>query len=459
MGNMKDDYNGILPDVLDGITKTLGEHLQSTLLELKRSNPEIGTVFDELINGSSDKIIYSSGICQSIKQGFDNRSTWDEGLQTVWNNLTRHYPDYFSDTDKELSFSNLDLLGNMQKVNRVIKNVSSEKDNIFNERKSKLINDTKNGLLKYKDKLIDYSEKQLNKIKNTDAGELKQKKTKLSLMQQQATAELNEEYYDLVDELSYELKDKLIETLDRCIANTQGAVKDTEGQKTDTYEEKKDGCFAAIARWLGTGGYKTKTRTYTTVRVGAATTLIKDVTRTIENKISSQSQKYIAGWKSKTMSKISVVLKNNSANACLDWLVVRKTIREIINSAKWADLHYSSLADDLRKAETQPHNIREFIKNFFKKSFSETGTLTETRAEQFMDQAQDVLSKFHRTVNHDINQYSKNLKNSLMSLNPSDKIFASFKEQIEELEKQLKTKELTVAHFERIIKSLKSINL
>ncbi|MGM0609268.1 MAG: dynamin family protein, partial [Candidatus Muiribacteriota bacterium] len=123
MGSEKEKYNGVLPKVLEGIRSSLGTHLVSTLKKLKQSSPEVGDAFDDLIEGGKDNVVHSSGICQTLKSQFEEKEKWDDGERHVWGYLTREYPDYFSDNDKNLSCANLDLLGNISKINTIVSDV------------------------------------------------------------------------------------------------------------------------------------------------------------------------------------------------------------------------------------------------------------------------------------------------------------------------------------------------
>ena len=122
-GSIKQESSGDLQQAFGLITNNLATHLHSTLTQLKKNNPEVGTAYDSLIEESSQKVIHSSGICLTIKESFSHRELWDEGVKTAWRNLTTHYPDYFSDTDEILSLSNLDLLANISTINGIVERV------------------------------------------------------------------------------------------------------------------------------------------------------------------------------------------------------------------------------------------------------------------------------------------------------------------------------------------------
>lgn len=134
-GSIKRDSNGDLYCALNLVTSQLSEHMHATLSKLRSDSPEVGSAYDQLIESSKEKIIHSSGISQTIASFWDKREEWDSGTHTAWNNLQKHYPDYFSDSDKQLSFSNLEKLANIAEVHSVIDNVRNQKDSILAKEK------------------------------------------------------------------------------------------------------------------------------------------------------------------------------------------------------------------------------------------------------------------------------------------------------------------------------------
>ena len=436
MGSEKKRFNGELPRVLNGITSNLGEHLSSTLSQLKNNNPEIGNVFDQLIEQGKEKVIHSSGICQTIKMEFDNKKNLDDGAKKVWENLTREYPDYFSDTDKILSLSNLELLGNISQINDIVTSVRKKKDNIIIKRKEEFIQARLNSLLNYKKDLISSVNEKLFRIKNGDVEELKKQKATLQNIQQKATDILNEEYYELVDELKISLKEKLTKVLNEHFKETKNSVDSAEGCESESYKVEKTGVGSWFARKIWGGGYETQTRTYATVRTGAVRETLENLTIEIEKSIDEVSQNFLYYWKKGLYKNILEVLRDNVGDDELEPQLIRKTIRNVVNSIEYPDIKYSG-------------NLPN--------SLSVKGTLRDSRAEEFLDDSRNYISNLRKRVKEDIESYLSALIPTLREFEPSVKIFKNYREQIEELEIQMKNRAITIDSFDRLIKELEGV--
>jgi predicted GTPase len=251
MGDEKEKGKGDLHQILKNITKKLGGHMSTTLMQLKKSSPEVGTTFDQLIEQGQERVIHSSGICQTLRNQFDSKELWDSGARKVWENLTREYPDYFSDSDKTTSIANLDLLGNLAEIHKIIATVQKKKQEIFEKRKEDFINAKHDSLLKYQEKLILSCKEKLEGIKNNDKETLEQEKKRLENVIEIASIDVDDKYSDLLDDFKFELKAKLGKSLDEYFKTAERSVDDASGTDSETYRVEKDGTLAWLARKVG----------------------------------------------------------------------------------------------------------------------------------------------------------------------------------------------------------------
>ena len=455
LGSMKEEYGGDLPAVLNGITSSLGEHLSSTLTQLKNKSPEIGTTFDKLITQGKSKVIHSSGICQTIKEGFNEKESWDDGAKKVWENLTREYSDYFSDNDETLSVSNLDMLGNISTVNEIISDVRLQKDDILSKRKDDFIKAKHTSLIKYKDDLLSFANEQIEKVKNGDAEELKKDKENLKKIQEKASTALDEEYFDLVEELSININKTLTNELHKNFKDTRKSVDESEGTKSEDYQQRVGNKFL----WWG-DKYETRTRSVVSVRTGAVRSFLENLTMEIENSIQTSSQSFVLDWKKQLLRGLVKVLRESADDDDLDPQVIRKTVRSVINTVKYPNIDYSNdlKASSSKKETAKPKGMFGFFIGNTTTGLDATGTLTNSDAEEYLDKSRDYLSSLKRRVTKSIKTYLTSLEANLKKINPSEKIFGSYKERIEELERQIENKEITIDSLERLIKQLGEIN-
>ncbi|HFU75955.1 MAG TPA: hypothetical protein ENK66_06885 [Arcobacter sp.] len=433
-GSIKEGSGGDLHRAFNSITTDLASSLHSTLSNLKRTNPEVGTVYDKLIKQSKESVIHSSGISLTIKETYDNQNVLDSGESHAWGLLLDNYPDYFSKTDKKLTIPNLDLLSNMDVINKAVSNVKEKKDEILANRKEEFLKAKLESLQQYKKALLNYIEIRIDEINNGDINELQEIRKRLKSIKNNVSEVLDQEYYDFVDELEIDIRQKLNSELNSYFRSTQRDIDNAEGNETESYDVKKEGAGNWIARKLWGGGYKTQTRTYTTVRAGAVRDSLINLTNQIEQNIENESKKYISSWKKNLTPKLLTVLRDNVDDEDLNITQIRKVIRNIINSVPFSEISYSS--------NTIP---------------SGSGTLIKSRAESFIDEAKSYVYTLQKRVNKDINDYLTKLINTLEKLKNSSEIFSEYESEHKELEKQIVKKNITFDEFYRIKKEIKEV--
>jgi predicted GTPase len=436
MGSERNKFNGDLHKILKSITSNLGNHLSNTLLQLKESNPEILNTFDNLIEQGKEKVIHTSGVCQSLIESFDDNNNWDPNEQKVWSNLTLNYPDYFSLNDERLSKRNLELLANISATEEIIKNVQLQKDKILQEKRENLISSKFNSLIKYKESLINYATHQEDRIKNSNIKEIQEKKKSLEKIQKKASVSLNEEYYDLVKSLEINIKNDLVKTLKSYFKDTVEKVNESESSTSEEYTVDKGSGFFWWRSWTG-NRYKTETRTVTSVRTGAVKSAIENLKSEIEDAVSIQSKEYMLEWKKSIYTQLLKILRSDIDDDDLEPQIIRSTIRNVLNNIEEPNIEYE------KKLPA---------------SLNAKGVLTSSKAEEYLEAAHEYLANLKTIINTNINDYLKKLENALNGIDPSAKIFGGYTEKIAQLEEQLKTREIYLERFNKFIQELKGIS-
>jgi predicted GTPase len=430
-GSVKSQNDGDLHRASKAITSDLADHLYSTLSNLKKSNPEVGTTYDQLIEQSKTKVIHSSGMCLSIKEMFDAQETWDEGTKKAWENLSTHYPDYFSNTDKELTKSNLDLLANIASINTIIEEVKAKKDVILNQRKNNFIKAKSDALQKYKNELITYANSQIESIKNGDIDDLKAQQRKLTNIKEKVSTILDEEYHDFVDELERDIKNKLSKVLEGYFKSTNNRVDTAQETKTELYKERTE----RLGGWWF-DKVETKSKEVTTVRSGAVRSALEELISDIESSTDFELKQFISEWRKSLAQQLVRSLREHIEDDHLDPHQIQKVIRNIINSIPYPDITYT---------DNMPSSL------------SAKGTLKESDAEDFLEEAKEYISKLRTRVRNDINSFATSLDKVLKAVTLSEAIFSNYTSMLEELENQIKNKAVMLDSYDRLKKDLAEV--
>ncbi len=425
-GSIKEESNGDFHQAFTQITDDLAGHLHSTLIQLKKTNPEVGTVYDSLIEQSRQKVIHSSGICITIKEYFNQRELWNEDIKTAWRNLITHYPDYFSDIDEKLSVSNLDLLANISTINTIVEEVKVKKDSILKARKQEFTEAKLNSLIKYQKSLLKYIDEKVESINNGSIEELKAEQMKLLKIKENVSDIVDEEYYDIVESLEITIKNELLGQLKGYFGKAKGKVDDAEGNETESYTHD----YGFWSWKFGSSRYETRYDTYTTARAGAIRDSLKELTSEIEGSIENKSKSFIKDWKEKSLyPKLLKVLTDNVDVDDLNISQIKKVIRNVLNSIEYPEMKYSGKLPS---------------------SLSAHGTLKGSRAEEFIFNAQDYIFSLNGRVRDDINGYLNRLISKLNNIEVSQTIFGHYNEILKELEEGISNKAITLDKLNRL---------
>jgi len=424
-GSVKEDSNGELQKAFTHITDDLANQLHNTLSDLKEKNQEVGSTYDSLILESSQKVIHSSGICLTIQKSFNQRELWDEGVKKAWDNLITHYPDYFSDTDEKLSFSNLDLLANVKTINSIVKGVKDKKDTIIQARKEEFIGAKMNTLDKYKQELLSYIDNRVVELKSSDIDELKAEQKKLEKIKDDISGIVDEEYYEIVESLEININNKLTNTLKGYFKEAREGINNAEGSETESYEK-------CVGRggflWL-TKKYETKYRNITTARTGAIRNALESLTWEIEDSIDTTSKEFILEWRKMLNRDLLRVLRDNVNDEDLNVNQIKKVIRNVLNTIVYPDMSYSGQLPS---------------------SLIATGKLEGTSAERYINEAEEYVLSLNSRVREDIKNFLSTLIVALKNIEMSTSIFGHYDELLKELEEQVYNREVTLEKLHRV---------
>lgn len=433
-GSIKAESRGELNIAFDTITESLGEHLKSTMQALKENNPEVGNIYDQLINQSDSKIIHSSGISHAIRSSFEGKALWDNGTTKAWENLKTHYPDYFSESDVKLSCSSLDMLSNMGRLNDIIDEVKVKKEKILEARKKEFVKAKIESLKAYKASLVSYIMKQLDEIKNKSVEELKEERDSIQRIQAQTAPALNEKYYDLVDSLKYKMSSQLKSTIEIYFKKTTGKVEKAESTGTENYEISTSSWYNPFS-W---GGVETRTRSFITVRTGAIENGLVNLKVDIEENVSLELQRIVAEWRKSLYAHLLLVLREKIDDDKLDPITIKKVIRNVMNEVIEPEITYrDKLPDDLIAK----------------------GTLTKRDAERYIESSLRYIANLRSQVKDDISEYIRSLNTALKVVKLSNNLFSHYDKILHDLENKISNKELSLERFRSLSKQLEEVTI
>lgn len=435
-GSEKDKYNGELPRVLKAVGEILDEHLVSTIKKLKEDNPEIGDVFDKLLEGN--KVFLTSGISHSIKMLFHNREKWDEGMEHVWNNLKEEYGAYFSEDDFTLTENSLDTLSNISQIDGTISDVKGQKEKILEEKKEKFLSSKLNNLKNYKESLLLKIDEKIEYLQKANLDELRKQKIKIEKNRENLKETISEVYEEAIDNLEEDTRENTGIYLTKEQRKISDIISGSEGSRTEYYEVKRGGFWNGVKDFFGCADYDTRSREITTLRATGIRNSLEELTRDIQFNLQKKVNTVFKSFKKELPGKIVVEALKIIDDGNVDGELLSIGVKRILRNLKQPEFNEDLELPDYLKA---------------------TGVLEGCKATQYMEDATSYLSDLINSFSKKVSNYVHSLNNELRKYDPVEEICDSMSKEIEKIIKELENKEMTMERLNRIKEELKGVNI
>ena len=424
-GSEKENNNGILPKVLESLKQNLTKQIRNVLGDKK--NQFEAKIYEKFMKND---VLYSSGATYSMLQRFEDKENWDANLEHIWKNLNEKYKDYFS--DDESAKANLSLLANMKNIQSTLDEVRKEKAEIIKKRQDDVVKVKLNSLEEYHKTMINDIQQKIEKIKSSDIEDIKNKIDSSSKIRIEASETVNWEYEDYIEEFSIDLKNALNNQIKKDFNDSKNNIDDSQEIELESYTYD----YGFFSWKFGSDRYEERYDEVFTIKAKDVRNDLKKLTSKIEELIFEESEDRIRIFKKNTYKRVLPVLREKAGDKNLDLHQIQRSIRNSVNSIEYPEISYTDI---------------------FPNSLNKGGKLKEDEAREFVEEAEKYVSDFEKTVKKDIKNYLSSLEKVLKSQNLGENIFSDYIKKIEELENDLKNKELSLAINDYILKQLESV--
>ncbi|WP_163937558.1 dynamin family protein [Paraferrimonas sp. SM1919] len=406
------ELQGGLPERIDHIQTKLSMLASRTFRNLKATNLEVDSMYDELIEEAKERVIlvssYAETMCKKVAKDTDLSA--DE--QLLLDRLQQVFPDDFKDDNS--SMVNLSTISKYTFLNTVLANVNENKYRLIEEANEAYSKKISKIHLLCKDKLQNALEAKLDALDDYDVAELKQRSELIQSFRDKITDELNDFYADSVRELKIALskfmKERISASIDNFNVLTQTTVK--------------------------SGGACSASRTVEQIRTGAAFAKLELLIQNVEDHVSATSEEVLFNWKKKLKRDLTTKLEPLINDDVIELDMVRSILSGIY-----------------------PENLEINYKAAIPKELQPSGTLSGRSARNY---AQDMVAfgrdKLKLQTRQDIKEYIAKLEAELMEVSPAKHIFNEFEQQNNDLLALVGHKEEAEELIEAAIESLEGLS-
>ncbi|HEB9415509.1 TPA: dynamin family protein [Campylobacter coli] len=432
-GNIKEEANGNFNKALEILKNKHAQHLSKVLSSLKESNPEIGDVFDSLIEKSNEKIFVSSGLALSIINNKENLNSME---QHTFERMQKNYADNFSNLNDEITLASLNELSNISAIKKSLNAVALKKEEIKNQKINDYLSQKGKIIEDYLQSLILFIKERKEEIQNTKIEDLQSEKEEINNIKADASSVLDETYADIINEFATMIPVKLSTEFNMLYNQAASDVNNAENTETRTESYQ-----VSTSKWYNPfswGSTKTEYETYTvtTVRTGAVKNALQNLLSNIENKIQQECFNNIKSLKDSIKSRLLKELRSVVDDDSINTRNFRQVISAIVSSLYMPQINFSD------------------------KKFPEgSGVLEGSSAQDFISSAQDFIHNLKSSVDMDIKNYTHNLTNELKRISLSQKLFQEYDKKLQELEDDIKNQALALSELNDIEKHLQDLKV
>ncbi|CAH0062664.1 hypothetical protein D7Y24_19515 [Stenotrophomonas maltophilia] len=374
---------------LTGLRRELAGHAGKVLDKLKLSNPEVGDVFQSLVDKGEDAIIHSSGMCHSMSVEFDSVADWQGGRLTAWQNLKETYPDYFRDDNPGLSRTNLDQLANMAGLHEVVEQTRLAKARVLAARRQDLLDAKERKQVELLRELRRQLSLRRGEIGEAGLTELKKNKRGLERRKFNLTVALDDELMGIKTGFVNGLRKAMKEVIDGAYDAADSGVSRTVGTEKTTRRTESPGAFNWVARKLWDGGYREYEENNRTVLPAAVKSAVSAFASGLRTDLDSRATELQAKFGKRLFAELL------------------QTARRQLDDELDIEAVYSSLKSIVNGVEFPPVSLRAPVLK------ASTMKLKGSEADTFLEQAQHAIETLRETAEAAVYEYVETVKRAI----------------------------------------------
>jgi len=447
LGNeSKDEADGDIQKELQLIVKNISQ----TLKKLIEGFPKDGLLYTKLSEDLNRGLLYTAGICQSMYETWENKSSWDSDATDTWNRLREIYPAYFESED-ESARETLKIIGNIGDIRSRIEEVRNKKDEILHGREDKFLNAKADMVKKVAVVLKENFIEKMRAFETADINTLKNEQEKQSENFEVLKEEFEENLSDVFEDYITDCREVCNNIISDFFAGTKESVSDAKGttnemrskdvRVNDGYDlVKKTGAWNAIKRFFGSeSGYERQARYRTE-------TQYYDVTVHTLNAI--EVREAISDFAQNMADVLQVEVDKKRR-------ILRGNIKSCILNV-WAKYQMAEYVGEKSRGN-QAGNIVSAIPDCNISIDWELPArlyygcrLTDSDADEFMDAAKAEMHNIKVEYTDSVKKFISSVKTKLDAAKTSDMILSKMKKNIDEMMCALNQREATLDNYKRI---------
>lgn len=441
-----EDIKQELDKIVDSISGTLKRMLEN----MRNRNDVSVDLIDKLSDSTGTNLLYTSGMCQSLYENWDNRKNWCDEQSDVWNRLVETYPDLFAAED-ECAREFLRIIGNVDSVRSKIQEVSKSKEVILSKRETEFITAKFNSVKEIINTLSNGIDSLKSDVENADLATLIEAQKK----QSENLNNLRSDFIDVFDEcigvFVDNAKDNLNEIIKGAYNDSKSGIESSQGTTEKEIVTKHTRIESKRVKDSGIGGWWDRLW-------GSG----DDGYHYVERKVPYETVDII-NVETVNCHKVCSSINDFSmdiSNILNDYVIHLKRQLKVSLKGLLLDVWGKYEVTDYCSSGARSAQAGAIINNMPDVRFDiawelpfnmqKGGNLEGEEAESFNHIANDALKDLRRTCENEIRDYCEKIKNSFVPSEMANLVLDKMQKQIEDMEDKVKNKKETLYHLQRV---------
>lgn len=414
-----EDADGDLDKAVAMIKGNLEEAAVEKLKDINEDH-----AFDSLLKNVKERVIPVSGICESMYKTFDKRNSWDSGRKNTLEHLSKTYADYFPESGNDVTKSSLKKLGNIDLVDKCIREVKSRKEAIFEEELSKFGEKYRNAAKGVKNAVAEYLDNKQDIFDRQDIKSAEEEIAELEKAYNVIAPEIENAFVDAVNDWFGEVRKDCNSMLDMSKSEAKSGVQAAEGSYTHSW---------TTGWWFWK---KHHSEEITTANVSAVKNSIDEFIDFYNDHLPYFLESEINRLIKVVVSQIQRIWSENVSCGKESPVEFRNKIRSLVSSM---DFSYSLAYQGER-----------FL-------CEDSGRIEGSRAERCLDNARDFINTLCREFKEIVLSAAEDVKEKCKSYGFSKRLLDGYKKQLEKRLSDLQTPKVAMENLKRMKKELGKI--
>lgn len=430
-GSERDKHDGRLPDVLQGLRRTLAGQAGSALGAVPIGNQGLDILRKQL----AERLVVTSSVAFALST--QPESEWDENARHTWSLLNSSYPAECAQIAS--AKTHLDAMAGIAQTELMLGQVRERKQAITEDKINAFLDDQAKALRGYLDGAPKVVSGNREQIVNAKMGDLEEKLSAMQGFRERAVRATNVVVGDIAEDAAMSLRSLLDNEIEGLFSQLTRTAEESKDSEVRYYTAEKSGVISWFARKLGVGGTESRSETVATIN---------------STEIRSALQKFHADFNSKLTLRVDntrVDLRKKLESGILEYLRDKKIVNDL-------EIDSTRLAQACRAALAHLQDFDEPELPSLPSKLMQNGTLKGSEARSYESAALEYLQQLRKAASKEAISLPRNFETRLKATDVGSALFAHYEEHLNGLKAQIQDRNKTLQRYDDLLVELKELH-